>query len=89
MFKLFVLLFIIIKMFFGCVLDIAQLDLKGFVLYTKKLVKENTFFNFIIYFKSESTCVFLKTYNNNPQKIIDDSIKIIQFLAFFLSDVMC
>ena len=76
-------------MFFRCVLDIAQLDFKGFVSYTKKLVKENTFFNFIIYFKSESTCIFLKTHKNKPQKIINDSIKIIQFLAFFLSDVMC
>ena len=69
--------------------DIAQLDLKGFVLYMKKLVKENTFFNFIIYFKSESTCIFLKTHKSKPQKIIDNSVKIIQFLTFFLSDVMC
>lgn len=50
----------------------------------KKLIKENTAFNFTVYLTQVKTLVFFfETHKKKLQQMVKNSVKIIQYLAFF------
>ena len=78
-----------IKMSWGVVYHKSQFKMFLILMLQKKLAKENTVFNFIVYFIQVTALIFsLKQHKNKLQEMVKNLVKLIQYFIFF-SDVTC